>query len=77
MKDAIILFLIILTAAATFFWGMTFLFKKSIQSTPKIERSDEYKHMMKDQRQRMNDLKDRQRQSMRDTQQRIKDLQRR
>jgi len=76
MKDGIILLLILLIAAVTFFWGMTLLFTKAIKVTPKIERSDDYQRMMRDQRRRMDELQERQRRMMQDQRQRIKDLQR-
>ena len=76
MKDGIILFLVLIVAGITFFWGMTLLFGKAIKSTPKIEHDDDYQRMMQDQRRRMDDLQERQRRMIQDQKQRIRDLQR-
>lgn len=76
MKDAIILFILFLVVALTLFYGVTFLMKKTIKSTPKVEHSEDYERMMRDQRRRMEDLQDQQRRMMRDQKQRIRDLQR-
>jgi len=76
MKDAVILTLLIFVVCLAIFTGATTLFKKSIQSTPKIERDAEYEKMLRDQRRRMEDVQEKQRDTMRDQKQRIRDLQR-
>jgi hypothetical protein len=77
MKDAVILTLLFVVVGISLFLGATFLLKKSIRSTPKIESNDDYKDMLREQRQRMDDVQQRQKDAMRQQQQRIRDMQRR
>lgn len=77
MKDGIILLLIILIGATVCFWGIKFVFRKSINVAPNVELGDDYKQMIRDQRIKMDNAQDRHKQMMRNQKQRIKDLQRR
>jgi len=77
MKDGIILFILFCAAGIIFFFGVVFLFKKSIQAVPKVEPNKEYQQLLTDQKIRSKETLQRQRRLMRDQQQRIKDFQRR
>ena len=77
MKDGVILLIILLIASTLFFWGMKFVFSRSLKAAPSVELDDEYKQMIRDQRIKMEETQERQEQMMRGQKQRIKDLQRR
>ena len=75
MKDVVILTLLFVVVGITIFVGATMLLKKSIQSTPKIERDEDYERMLQEERRRMGGVQERQKDFMRDQKQRIRDMQ--